>query len=315
MADIDRLPAFGDAVAFGNFACVSRARAGFEFVRLQRIEREEKPDAFLLRVLEQLAREIELVRLDLARADRDPLRFPERVRHRTADENGVGFFHERFDDANFIRDFRAAHDDDERPGRILEFSAEKLQLLLHQEPHRRLLDEFRNAGGAGMGAMGCAESVVHINIAEPGERFRELWIVRFFPRLKTDILEERDVALLHVLNDFLGNGADCVVTKRDRMIDQCVQMIRHRPERILLNRLSFRPPKVRQENGFRAVLAQIINRRQTLADAGVVCDVNMIAVLLDRNVKIDAHQHAFAAEIEITKGQFVHITSCSSPVP
>ena len=120
--------------------------------------------------------------------------------------------------------------------------------------------------------MGRAEGIVHVKIAELRQRFGELRIVRFFLRLETHILEQRHVAFVHVRDDRFRNLADRVVTENDRMIDERVQMIGHRPQRIFLDRLSFRPAEVRHQNCLRAVFAEIIDRRQTFADAGVIGD-------------------------------------------
>ena len=66
-------------------------------------------------------REIDLVRFDAAGADRNSLRLEKSVRHRAADQNGVGLFHQRLEHADLIGNFRAAHDDEEWLGRMIEF--------------------------------------------------------------------------------------------------------------------------------------------------------------------------------------------------
>ena len=92
--------------------------------------------------------------------------------------------------------------------------------------------------------MGRAEGVVHINFTEFGQRLGEFGVVRFFLRLKAQILEQRDVAVLHVLNDFLRNIANRVVTEDDRLTNQGVQMIANRSQRVFLDALTLRPAKV-----------------------------------------------------------------------
>ena len=71
--------------------------------------------------------------------------------------------------------------------------------------------------------MGGAESVVDVKaIAQPGERFGEHGIVRFLAGVEPQIFQQRDIALLHIGNDFLRIGPDAIVAERDRMIDQVV---------------------------------------------------------------------------------------------
>ena len=183
-----------------------------------------------------------------------------------------------------------------------------LDFFLHQESHRGLLDELRDAGRAGMRAMRRTEGVVHINVAEFGQRFGKLRIVRFFPRLKAKIFEQGHVAFAHVPDDFLRDRADRVVTENHRMIDQHVQMIGHGPKRIFLDRLSFRPAEVRHQNRLRAVLAKVINRRQTFTDPRVIGDDDPTVLFFDRHIEVHAHERALAAHLEIAKGEFLHFT-------
>ena len=78
--------------------------------------------------------------------------------------------------------------------------------------------------------MGRAEGVVDINFTEFGQRLREFGVVRFFLRLKAQILQQRHVTVLHVLNNFLRNIANRVVTEDDRLSNQSVQMIADRSQ-------------------------------------------------------------------------------------
>ena len=71
-----------------------------------------------------------------------------------------------------------------------------------------------------MRAMRGAKGIVHVKITQLGERLGELWIVRLFTGLKPNILEQCDIAVLHVLNNFLRHIANGVVTENDRMMDQ-----------------------------------------------------------------------------------------------
>ena len=69
-----------------------------------------------------------------------------------------------------------------------------------------------------------AKGIVHIKIAQLGERLGELWIVRLLTGLKPNILQQRDIAVLHVLNDFLRHVADRVMTENHGMVDQRMQI-------------------------------------------------------------------------------------------
>src|SRR5215472_9763163 len=121
-----------------------------------------------------------------------------------------------------------------------------------------------------MRAVRGAESIVHIKIAQLGKTLGESWIVRLFTWLKPNILEQRDIAILHVLNDFLRHITDGVVTKNDGLMDQRVQIFADWTKRIFLRWFSFGPAKVRHQNRFCAVFAQVIDGRQAFADPRVI---------------------------------------------
>src|SRR5438552_15521004 len=99
------------------------------------------------------------------------------------------------------------------------------------------------------------EGIIDIDVAEFRESTGELWIVCFLPGMKTQILQERDVAILHRGDDLFRHLAHYVVTEDDRLIDQGVQMIAHWSERVFVDRFSILPAAVRHQNRFRLFLA------------------------------------------------------------
>src|SRR6202022_3088420 len=266
----------------------------------------KKFDAALLRKIEKFRCEVRFVRFDATGADWNSLGFEKRLPHPPADQDRVGLLHQRFEDADFIGHLRAAHDYEEGLGRIIQLFVQILQLLLHQKAHRAFFDELRHADSRRMRAMRRPERVIDVNFAEFCQRLSEFWIVRFFLRLKAQILQQRDVALLHCGDDLFRHFADRVVTKDDWLIDQSVQIITDRSQRVFLDALTFRAAEVRHQNRLRLLLAKIIDRRQRFADSRVVCDFNLVAVLFDRHIEIDASQNALPANIDISDRKFRH---------
>jgi hypothetical protein len=122
--------------------------------------------------------------------------------------------------------------------------------------------------------------------------------------MEPDIFEQRDIALVHVRDDLLRDLANGVVAERDRVIDQRMQIIAHRPQRIFLDRLAFRPPEVRHQDRLRAT--EVLDGRQTFADARVVGDGDLAVALFSRNVEIDPDQDALPADLEIAEGKLAH---------
>ena len=113
-------------------------------------------------------------------------------------------------------------------------------------------------------------------------------------------------------DDFFRDLPDRVVAERDRVIDERVQVFADRPQRILLDRLPLRPPEMRQQDRLRAVLAEVIDGRQTFADAGVVGDGDLAIAFLRRNVEVHSDQDALPADLQIAEGELIHVFhSCS----
>ena len=97
------------------------------------------------------------------------------------------------------------------------------------------------------------------------------------------------------------------------MIDQRVQIIGDRSQRIFLDRFSFRPAEVRHQDRLRALFPEIIDRRQTFADAGVIGDGDLPVAFFRRHIEIDPDQDALSAHLEIAQGEFAHccLSLCS----
>jgi hypothetical protein len=219
---------------------------------------------------------------------------------------GVRLFHERFDDANLIRHLGTAENNDKRLRRFRQLMGKILDLLFHQESHGRLLHELRDAGCAGMRPMRRAKGVVHVEIAQLRERFGERRIVCFFARMEANVLQQCDIALVHVRDDLFRDLPDRVVAERDRMIDERVQIIADRPQRIFLDRLPLRPPEMRHQDRLRAIFAEVIDGRQTFTDASVIGDGALATPFFGGNVEIDPDQQALALHLEITQREFIH---------
>src|SRR5881394_2534378 len=64
-------------------------------------------------------------------------------------------------------------------------------------------------------------------------------------------------------------------------------------------------------NYLREQKAKIIDRRQRFADSRVVGNFNVVAILFDRHIEIDASQNALPANVDISKRKFRHAYSCS----
>ena len=199
--------------------------------------------------------------------------------------------------------FAPPEDHQERTLRIRQFIDEELQLLFHEQPHRGLRHVFCDARRGSMRAVRRAEGVVHIDVAQFGQRLGKSGVVRLLFRMETDILQQGHVARLHVGDDFFRDRPNDLVAEGDRVIDELVQVIRHRPQRIFRHGLALRPAEVRHEDNLRPFLPQQCDRGQRFADAGVVSNVDFPLALLGGHVEIDTHQDTLALDLQIADGK------------
>ena len=86
----------------------------------------------------RLLREIEFVVFDERLPYRDALRFEKRVGHGAADQHGVGELHQVLYDFDFVGDFRAAEDGDERALGIARWLCPCRRVLFPSGGRRRL---------------------------------------------------------------------------------------------------------------------------------------------------------------------------------
>jgi hypothetical protein len=165
---------------------------------------------------------------------------------------------------------------------------ERFDLLLHQEPRCGLLDELRDAGRRGMGPMSAPECVIDIYVAQRSQLPCESGIVLFLFLMKTEILEQHDVAVLQVGGKLADFVPDTVGSKNDGPSQQLLQPCSYRPQAVLRIRFSFWPPEMRRKNQPSAIGDDVPNRGKRRLNPRVIGD----AATRQWYVEIDAHKDA-----------------------
>src|SRR5215213_4197495 len=113
-----------------------------------------------------------------------------------------------------------------------------------------------------MGAVGGAECVVDVEIAEPRQLPRKVVVVLLFFGMKAKVLEQQHVAIPQSVDRRLGLLAHTVFGKGNRLSQQLRKMFRDWTQTVFLYALTFGPSKMRGKNYARAVLDRVLNRRQ-----------------------------------------------------
>ena len=162
-----------------------------------------------------------------------------------------------------------------------------------------------------MRAMGRAERVVNINVSDLGQLLGKGRVIRLLLVVIPHVLQQQHIARLHHADRLLDLRADAVVGKRNEAAQQIRQFLRHRAQGQGRLTLAFGSAQVRRQDQLCAPLDHKPERRQGLHDAGRVVDDHLAVFLFHRYVVIHAHKHAFAANVQISNGQFCHKISSS----
>ncbi len=210
VADVDAFPAIGSFTSLAVDSGDLGLGTVFEFLGDAGVGGEEEIDAFFLCGVEDVESEIQLVGLDAGITCGVALGFAEGVCHSSANEECVGFFHERGDDLDFIGDLGAAHDHEEGAFRILQLGIEIFEFALDEEAHGGGGDDLGHPLRGGVGAVGGAEGVIDEDVGLSGEFLGEGGVVRLLLAVETGVLEHEHLAWLEVLALFRSFGADAV---------------------------------------------------------------------------------------------------------
>ena len=244
------------------------------------------------------ARELHPLLLDQRVAGRDALRAEEGEAHRTADQERVGGVEKAVDQGDLVAHLRAAEHHHERPLGGVDDRAERHDLVLEQEPGDRGTQVLGHAGGRGVGAMGRAERVVHVGVAERGELAREPRVVLGLAPLPARVLEHEHRRRLEPVDAAPHLRPHDVGSLVHLGVDQLAQPRRHGRQRGL-RIAALRPAQVRAQHHPHAALQQELDRGQGGADARVVDH----AAVLERHVEVHAREHALSGgHVEVANG-------------
>jgi hypothetical protein len=274
---------------------------GRELVREDVVERKQKTDALGPGFVERGLRDVDLVGLDQRFAGGLTLGVEEGVGHASADDDGVCFVEEVVDDLDLVGYLCASDDGDERLVRFGEGLPEVGQLFLHQQSGGGLLDVVRDALGGGVGAVGAAEGVVDVDVAERGELLREDGIVGLLFSVKAKIFKQERLARLKIESHLAGNGTDTVWRERyvfviaEDVIEHGAEMIDERAKTHRGDGFAFGAAEMRTEDDLRLVAQGVLDGREGFADASVVGD----DAVFERHVEVDADENALVGEVEV----------------
>ncbi len=192
--------------------------------------------------------------------------------------------------------FGAADDRRHRARRSVEHLLEGFQFGLQRSPgigRQHVGQPF----GRGVRAVRHRESVIDENVAQFGQRGDEFGVVLFLAGMEAGVFQADDVAGLHRGDRALGRFADAIVDEFDRALDDVRDLGGDRLER-LLRIAPLGAAEMRQQDHLGALVGDLGDGGRHALDARCVAD----DAVLNRDVQVDAHQHALSLHVDVVKG-------------
>ena len=248
-ADIDALPAVGNVCpGLGKFSGRDGASGKIEFLDDQGVLGEKKANPAFFGLRENGFGQFDLIRFAEGPANFSALGEAKGVAHATPDQNGVGFFEQRAEDADLIAHLGTAQDDEKRGFRLGEFRSEIAEFFLHEESGGGLGGETGAALGRGVGAVGGAEGIVDVNLGGTEKFLSEGRIVLFFFGMEADIFEKKYFAGFEGGARLVGFGTDAVGGKVNGAMKFLCQVGGDGTEGVLFLGLALGPTEMASEN-------------------------------------------------------------------
>ena len=246
---------------------------------------------------EDVAGQAQQIVLDEGGAHVNALRLQEGVGHPPAHEEAVEPGQQVVDGGNLGADLGAPDDGGEGAGRGGDERAEVAHLLLQQEAGDGG-EVGGNARGRGVGAVGRAEGVVDVQAREPGEGGGEGVVVGLLLGVEAQVLEERHLARGEGSGDVLGGTADAVLGEGDVLPKKLGQSLSDGREAEIGAALAPGATEVGTDEHGRAVLGQVADGGERLADAGVVGD----GASIKGHVEVGAQEDPLAIDADVAHG-------------
>ena len=216
--------------------------------------------------------------------------------HTSAHQKYVQFFHEPFNDGDFIADLGAAEEDGEGSGGVFRGHAEIFQFPVKQETgYRREI--VSHALGGGVSPVGCAEGIVDENIGESSEGGSEFGVVGFLTGVEAEVFEEEDVTGGKGLGLESDSITDYSVCHLDRSADEVGKASGDGGQPELVVHLALGPTHVRAKHEARAPVQEELEGGEGGPDAAIVEDCAGLGVQGD--VEVDPDKDSLAVYVDL----------------
>ncbi len=252
---------------------------------------------------DDLLRLIHQIGLGQAFADGQTFGQHEGVGDAAAHDQAIDLVGQGLQDGELGGDLGACDDGHQRARRFFQRAADGVDLSRQQGARTGDGRVLGDAIGGRLSAVGGAESVVHIDVAELGDFLRQRVVVLFLALVDASVFEHDHFARTHV-----KAAVHPVGLQLDRQAEQLAQALRHGGQRILGLEFTFgRAAQVRGDHHPGTGVERHFHCGHGSAHPGVFGD---LALVVERHVQIGANEYALvlgeAALAHFFKGQDLH---------
>ena len=262
------------------------------------VDGEQDLDALLLGLLEHLTGALDPVLFLEGLTDGQALSQEEGVGHAATDDQGISGVDEVIENADLGGNLGTADDGDEGALGLGEDAGQRVDLLLEQEAG----DGRQVSGGAHDGTLGAvcgAEGIENEDVTIGSELLGDLGIVLLLTLVKTDVLENEDLARLDGGDSLGGLLAIRVGNKSNVKARELSELLGDRLEgKLGLEASALRTAEVAHEDDASVVLNEVVDGGQGSLDTGGVAN----DAILDRHVEVNADENALAVDIDVADG-------------
>ena len=292
--DVHTLTIVGDSVGSNNLGDSVLAKVIGNTV----VDGEQNLDTLLLGLLEHLAGALDPVLFLEGLTNGQALSQEEGVGHAATDDQGVSGVDEVIENADLGGNLGTADDGDEGALGLGEDAGQRVDLLLEQEAG----DGRQVSGGAHDGTLGAvsgAEGIENEDVTIGSELLGDLGIVLLLTLVKTDVLENEDLARLDGSDSLSSLLAVGVGDKGNVETRELSELLGDGLEGQLgLEAGALGTAEVAHEDDASVVLNEIVDGGQGSLDTGGVAN----DAILDRHVKVNADENALAVDIDVADG-------------
>lgn len=299
LAAVEAHPAVGDAGLVGGGGGIG---GGGEGVGGDVVAGQDDLDVVLLGLGDEVGDLLAAGFVEEGVADADVLEsLLEGEGHAAAHDEDVDLVEQVVDQLDLVADLGAAEDGEEGALGRLEGLREVVELLLHEEAGG-LLGEV-DADHRAVAAVGGAESVVDVDVAEGGEALAELLdgglvgldlvalsvlAAALLLGVEAQVFEEHDAAVGGLVDGLLRGLADAVVGESDLLAtEELLELGDDGLEGVLGVDLAVGTAEVgHQDDGLRAILNSVLDGGESTDDALVVGDLG-VGLLVEGHVEVD----------------------------